>query len=116
LWQGAGALANGRELRQIESMPIPVDILRVVLGLLCLVFAHFLGRSMVRVRRGQNLRGLYGWLIRLAIAAGVLVWRHGLDGVAIAVFTLSAAALVVGAWDEQRPKKQEDLTKEIFGE
>jgi hypothetical protein len=45
----------------------------------------------------------------------VLVWRHGLDGIAIAVFTLTAASLVVEAWDEQRPKKQEDLTKEIFG-
>jgi hypothetical protein len=97
-------------------MPIPVDLLRIVLGLFCLFFAHFLGRSMVRVRRGQNPRSLYGWLIRLAIAGGVLLWRHGLDGIAIAVGTLSAAALVVGAWDEQRPKKQDDLTREIFGE
>jgi hypothetical protein len=97
-------------------MPIPVDFLRMVLGLFCLYFGHFLGRSMVRVRRGQNPRSLYGWLIRLGIAAGVLVWRHGLDGIAIAVLTLTAASLVVGAWDEQRPKKQEDLTKEIFGE
>jgi hypothetical protein len=47
-----------------------MDFLRVVLGLFCLFFAHFLGRSIVRV----------------------------------------------GAWDEQRPKKQEDLTREIFGE
>lgn len=98
-------------------MPIPVGFLRVLLGLFCVFFAHFLGRSMVRVRRGQNPRGLYGWLIRMAIAAGVLVWRRGLDGVAIAMLTLSAASLVVGAWEEQRPKKQEeDLTREIFGE
>ncbi len=98
-------------------MPIPVDFLRAVLGLFCLFFAHFLGRSMVRVRRGQNPRSLYGWLIRLAIAAGVLLWHRGLDGVAIAALTLSAASLVVGAWEEQRPKKQEeDLTREIFGE
>jgi hypothetical protein len=34
----------------------------------------------------------------------------------IVAFTLSAASLVVGIWDEQRPKKQEDLTREIFGE
>jgi hypothetical protein len=86
-------------------------------GLFCLFFAHFLGRSMVRVRRGQNPRGLYGWLIRTAIAAGAILWHRGLDGVAIAAFTLAAASLVVvGAWDEQRPKKQEDLTREIFGE
>jgi hypothetical protein len=96
-------------------MPIPVDFLRFVLGLFCVFFAHFLGRSIVRVRRGQNPRSLYGWLIRLAIAGGVVVWRRGLDGIAIAVFTLTAASLVVGVWDEQRPKKQEDLTREIFG-
>ena len=96
-------------------MPIRVDILRVVLGLLCLLFAHFLGRSMVRVRRGRPARSLYGWLVRLAIAAGAVVWRSGLDNLAIGVFTLAAASLVIGVWDEQRPKKQEDLSKEIFG-
>ena len=93
-----------------------MDFLRIVLGLFCLFFAHFLGRSMVRVRRGQNPRGLYGWAIRTVIAAGAILWHRGLDGIAIGVFTLAAASLVVGAWDEQRPKKQEDLTKEIFGE
>jgi hypothetical protein len=99
-----------------KNMPIPMDFLRLVLGLFCMFFAHFLGRSIIRVRRGQNPRGLYGWLIRLAIAGGVMVWRRGLDGIAIAVFTLTAASLVIGIWDEERPKKQEDLTKEIFGE
>jgi len=96
-------------------MPIPVDFLRVLLGLLCVFFAHFLGRSIVRMRRGQRARSLYGWLVRMAITAGAILWRHGLDGVAIGAFTLAAASLVLGAWDEQRPKKQEDLTKEIFG-
>ncbi len=97
-------------------MPIPLDFLRIVLGLFCIFFAHFLGRSIVRVRRGQNPRSLYGWLIRAAITGGAILWRRGLDGVAIAAFTLAAASLVIGAWDEQRPKKQEDLTSEIFGE
>lgn len=97
-------------------MPISVDFLRVTLGLFCVLFAHFLGRSMVRVKRGQSPRGLYGWVVRFAIAAGVLLWRHAFDGIAIMAFTLSAASLVVGVWDEQRPKKQEDLTREIFGE
>jgi len=96
-------------------MPIPLDVLRVLMGLLCLFFAHFLGRSMVRARRGQSARSLYGWLVRTLLAAAAILWRRGLDGISIAVFTLAAASLVVGAWDEQRPKKQEDLTKEIFG-
>jgi len=102
-------------LRHIESMPIPLDVLRVVLGLLGLFFAHFLGRSIVRVQRGRPARSLYGWLIRTLICCAAVLWRRGLDGISIAVFTLSAASLVIGAWDEQRPKKQDDLTKEIFG-
>ena len=97
-------------------MPIPMDGLRVVLGLLCLFFAHLLGRSIVRARRGQGSRSLYGWLIRTAITAGAILWRRGLDNIAVVAFTLAAASLAVGMWDEQRPKKQEDLTKEIFGE
>lgn len=108
-------VAIGRGLRKIESMPIPLDVLRVVLGLLCLFFAHLLGRSIVRVRRGARPRSLYGWLIRTTITAAAILWRRGLDGISIVVFTLAAASLVVGVWDEQRPKKQEDLTKEIFG-
>jgi hypothetical protein len=96
-------------------MPIPVDFLRAVLGLLCVFFAHFLGRSMVRVRRGLPARSLYGWLIRTAITAGAILWHRGMDGVSIGAFTLAAASLVVGVWDEQRPKRQEDLTREIFG-
>jgi len=93
-----------------------LDVLRVVLGLLCLFFAHLLGRSMVRAGRGLGARSLYGWLLRTAITAGAILWGRGLDGIAIVAFTLAAASLAVGMWEEQRPKKQEDLTKEIFGE
>jgi hypothetical protein len=98
-------------------MPIPLDILRVILGLLCIFFAHFLGRSIVRVRRGlQRPRNLYGWLIRFIITAGAILWRRGFDVISIVVFVLAAASLALGVWDEQRPKRQEDLTKQIFGE
>lgn len=116
MWQAAGALANGRGLSQIENMPIPLDFLRGLLGLLCLFFAHLLGRSIVRMRRGRGARSLYGWLVRTLITAGAILWHRGLDTIAIVFYTLSAASLVIGVWDEQRPKKQEDLTREIFGE
>ena len=104
-------------LSNSENMPIPLDFLRGVLGLLCVFFAHFLGRSIVRVRRGlQRPRNLYGWLIRAVITGGAVFWRRGLDGISIAAMTLAAASLVLGIWEEQRPKPQEDLTKQIFGE
>src|ERR1039458_3046678 len=70
----------------------------LAMGLLCLFFAHFLGRSIVRVRRGQRARSFYGWLIRTAITGGAILWRRGLDGIAIVAFTLAAASLVVGMW------------------
>ena len=98
-------------------MPIPLDILRVLLALLSIFFAHFLGRSIVRLRRGlQRPRNLYGWLIRLVLTLGAVLWHRGLDGIAILAYTLSAASLVVGFWDEQRPKPHDDLPKQIFGE
>jgi hypothetical protein len=109
-------LQSGHASIKIENMPIPLDLLRALLGLLCLFFAHFLGRSIVRVQRGQRARSLYGWLVRTAIAGGAILWHRGVDTLAIVVFTLMAASLVVGFWDEQRPKRHEDLTKEIFGD
>jgi uncharacterized membrane protein len=97
-------------------MPIPLDMLRIVLGVLCLFFAHFLGRSIVRVRRGQQRsRHVVGWLLRTLITVGGVLWNRGVDTIAIVIFTLSASSLVIGAWDEQRPKKQEDLTRQMFG-
>ena len=96
-------------------MPIPLNVLRCFLGLLCLFFAHFLGRSIVRVQHGQRPRSLYGWLVRTLIAGGAILWHGGVDTITIVAYTLSAMSLVVGAWDEHRPKNQDDLTKEIFG-
>jgi hypothetical protein len=102
-------------LRHIESM-IPLDFLRGILGLLSIFFAHFLGRSIVRVRRGvQRPRHLYGWLIRESLAAGAILWHRGWDAISIVFLGLSAVSLALGIWDEQRPKKQEDLTRQIFG-
>jgi len=95
-------------------MPFPLDFLRGVLGVLCVLFANVLGRSIVRVRRGARPRNMYGWLIRTAVCLLAVLWRGGLDRISIAILALTAASLLLGAWLEQRPKKQEDLT--ILGE
>lgn len=71
----------------------------------------------MRQRRGlQRSRNFYGWLIRSLITAGAITWRRGFDRITIAAFVLAAGAMAIGIWDEQRPKPQEDLTKQIFGE
>jgi hypothetical protein len=109
-------LANRLPLRHIESM-IPLDVLRGFLGLLCLFFAHFLGRAMVRVRvRHEPLRKLYGWLVRTLITVFAILYRRGFDSIAIAALALAAASLAAGVWDEYRPKREEDLTGQMFGE
>jgi hypothetical protein len=95
---------------------IPLEILRVAVGLLLLFFAHFLGRSIVRVRAGrQQPRSVVGWIVRTLIAVFLILWRRGFDSISIAALALAAAALALGIWEESRPKRQEDLTKQIFG-
>jgi len=96
---------------------IPLDVLRIFLGLLCLFFAHFLGRSIVRVRtHRQRPRSLTGWIIRFLITALVIPFRRGFDSITIAALTLAAGSLALGIWDEMRPKREENLTRQIFGE
>lgn len=91
-------------------MPVPLDFLRGLLGMLAILFAHLLGRSIVRVRRGSApSRSLYGWLIRTLLCLGAVLWRSGCDRISIVVFVLAAASLSLGAWQEQRPRKHEDL-------
>jgi len=96
---------------------IPLDILRGFLGLLSLFFAHFLGRAIVRVRvRHERPRKLYGWLVRTLITVFAILYRRGFDAIAIASLALAAASLAAGVWDEYRPKHEEDLTGQMFGE
>ena len=98
-------------------MGIPLNLLRALLGLFCLFFAHMLGRSIVRVRRGvARPRSMYGWLVRTLITAATILWGRGLDRIALVVYILAAASLALGYWDEYRPKYHEDLTRKMFGE
>jgi len=96
---------------------VPVEFLRGVLGVLCIFFAHMAGRSSMAVRKGQQrISRLYGWIIRTLMCAAIMVFRHPLDNIAIAVWTLAAAAFAVGMWNVSRQKPPEDLTHEIFPE
>ena len=98
-------------------MPVSLDFLRGMLGILCIFFAHMAGRSGESVRRGrQKVSRLYGWLLRMLVCAVVLIFRHTVDNVALAVWALSAAAFVLGVWTVSRQKPPEDLTHEIFPE
>jgi hypothetical protein len=96
-------------------MPVPIEFLRGVFGLLCLFFAHMAGRTAWGVARGrQKSSRLYAWIIRATVCGGALLFRHSLDSVVIGVFALALVAAGVGWWLESLPKKEEDLTHEIF--
>jgi uncharacterized membrane protein len=96
-------------------MPVSLDFLRGMLGVLCIFFAHMAGRSAEAVRKGrQKVSRLYGWLIRTFVCAVILIFRHTVDNVALGVWTLSAVAFAVGMWTVSRQKPPEDLTHEIF--
>ena len=97
-------------------MPIPIEFLRGLLGALCVFFAHFLGRSVVRVSQGKQKQSkTVAWAVRTVITGAAILYRHPIDAVAIVVFVLAVVAAAVGAWDEYRPRHEpEDLTQKIF--
>ena len=98
-------------------MPVSFEFLRGVLGVLCILFGHFSGRSAAAVKKGQQkLSRFYGWVIRTAACGIAVSLRFRIDAIDVAVWTLCIAAFAVGWWDASRKKKPEDLTHQIFPE
>ena len=98
-------------------MPVPTEFLRGVLGVLCVFFAYMAGRAAGAVRQHrQKVSRLYGWVLRTVLCAAIVVFRHEVDGIAIAVWGLAILTFAVGMWDVSRNKQEPDLTREIFPE
>ena len=92
-----------------------MEAMRGVLALLCIFFAHFLGRTAARVYLGKvPQKRMYSWLLRTLVTALAIPWRNGFDTLSVAAFLIAALVLAFGAWDELRPRREEDLTQEIF--
>ena len=97
-------------------MPVSLEFLRGLLGGLSIFFAHFLGRSIVKVSKGrERKRALYTWTLRFVLTAGAVCYRS-VDRLALIILLLDAVAFALGWWDEWRPKREEDLTRTIFPE
>ncbi len=104
-------------MRHSEGMrTVPFGFLRLIIGVLCIFFAHMLGRAVARVYEGRSRsRSAYGWAIRTLVCALVVTWRAGFDRITIIIYALAVAALLLGFWDQIRPRREEpDLTKEMF--
>lgn len=98
-------------------MPVSMEFLRGVLGLIGIACAYMTGRSAAAVRQGwQKPTRLYGWIIRTFLCLAAITVRHPVDIAAIAVWTISGVACALAWWATSREKKQEDLTRTIFPE
>ena len=98
-------------------MPVPIDFMRGLVGVIGIGCAFMLARAVAAFREGQvRISKLYGWLIRLTLCIAA-VWypvRGSIDTADMVIFALAAAAFLAGYWGRTRVKKQEDLTHEIF--
>ncbi len=94
---------------------VPLSLIRAVLGLLTVFFAHFLGRSLMRLKQKRETGGRVApWLLRFALALGAILWSGGWDATAIVTVVLAGASGVWGAWQERSPREPEDLSSRIF--
>lgn len=96
-------------------MPVSIEFLRGVLGIIGVGCGYMAGRSVIAVRKGWQKPGrLYGWVIRTVLCVGAVAFRFAFDVVDIVVLALVAAAVVAAAWETSREKPAEDLTRTIF--
>src|SRR5437867_1212316 len=102
---------------KLKLMPVPLDFLRGVMGLLCAFFAYMAGRTAALVRLGRLKKGrLYAWLIRMVLCGAAVLFRQGLDAVSIGVWTVASLAFAAAMWVALHQKPPEDLTDQIFPE
>ena len=91
-------------------MPVSLEFLRGVLGVIGVGCAFMAGRSLVAVRQGWQKHGaLYGWLIRAAVCLSAIVFRHAVDKTAFVLWAMAAALFAAAIWQTSRRKPPEDL-------
>jgi hypothetical protein len=94
---------------------MPFASLRVVLGGLCIMFAFFFGRMILRMLRGQARQSTaISWTLRLVVTGAAVIWHAGFDRITIAVYALSLLAMGGGFYLEWRPKYRDELEKVMF--
>jgi hypothetical protein len=98
-------------------MPVPIDFMRGLIGVIGIGCAYMLARSVVALRNGRvRISSLYSWLIRLTLCMAA-VWypmRGSVDTEDLAIWGLAAVASAVGYWEASRVRKEEDLTHQMF--
>jgi hypothetical protein len=91
---------------------------RGFLGVLCISFAHFLGRSLARKPEPKGPKPqAFRWSLRTLIAAVGVMWGAGFDRLTLAFFALAIVSAAIGFYKERHLTKkepEEDLSQVIF--
>ncbi len=89
---------------------VPVQAIRLILGLLSLFFAYFLGRAGTRLHHyHQPYRKALTWLLRTVVCLLGVIWVRGFDLTSIVFVVLAAAVFAAGVYVESRPRKVEEV-------
>lgn len=90
-------------------------LLRLILGVLCVLFAIPFGRSYWRLRNGHEKQSkTIGWGLRTLITGAATSWGAGFDLVTLSVLIGAAVGFGVGCYLEWRPKHEDELEKVMF--
>ncbi len=90
-------------------------LLRVIVGVFCVAFAHLAGRSIIRLQQGRERQSrTIAWGLRTIITGAAASWRSWFDMTTVVVWGLAMAALAAGLYDEWRPKREEELERAMF--
>jgi hypothetical protein len=100
----------------LKRMPASIVFLRLVLGVLALLFAWQAGRTLVAYRRGELRQSrVVGWIVRAVVCGlGIIFPLRVIDAIVVTVWVLAVLAFVAGVSMAGRQKKAEDLTHTIF--
>ncbi len=88
---------------------MPIQLLRVLLGVLAVFFAYALGRTITRLRRArQPYAKALTWALRTTVCLFGVLWNRGLDATSVTFLILSAAVFALGSYLERRPPRADE--------
>lgn len=88
---------------------MPIQLLRVLLGILALFFAYALGRMITRLRRAkQPYTKALTWALRTTVCLFGVLWNRGLDATSVTFLVLCAGTFALGSYVAGKPPRVEE--------
>jgi hypothetical protein len=96
-------------------MPVSLEFLRGIVGIIGIGCAYMTGRAFVLFRKGvQTQFRFFGWVFRTALCMVAVGLRHGIDTADIVIWALAVLGFAAAVWEHSREKPEEDLTRTMF--